>query len=725
VNILLVDDRPANLTSFKALLVNKDYTIVTATSGEDALKALLQEDFAVIILDVQMQGMDGFETAALIRTREKSKDTPIIFITAYNQTDENILYGYTLGAVDYIFKPVVPEIFKAKVSVFADLFRKQQQLLEQAALIEATNGQLQIQLNQVQRLNVELYTANRAMEQEVTKRLEAENTVKKSEKLYRVLTQYLPRCAVFLFDTDFRFLIVDGNLLNTRTFTRQGVQERLEGKIMRDVLPSELCDWLEPYFREGLGGKSIRFEIPIEQTFYAVHIQPVRDEEDAIFAGLGMVQDITETKQNEQILSEARDLLETKVQERATALERQNHKLAILNAAGQVLIATLETKQILEHTLTIAANLAQAENGAAWLWNEAQQRLVCRAVLVAQDMRWVGYSIRPTDGLLGTVMQTMQTALITGIGATTDPALTLYTAFEKASRLTLPLHSPNGVIGVIDLLSNTASGFTKDDQILVETLVATASVALDNARLFAAEAFARREAEDANALKLKFLAMISHELRTPLTSIKGFATTLLATDVEWDIESQQNFIHIISEEADKLTDLIEQLLDLSRLQAGTLRIQTESCTLDAIFGTALAQLEALTIEHNLVFDIAADLPMILADKQRVASILVNLVGNAARYSPLHTRIMIAAQKLETGEIQIAVSDEGPGIPCEDREKIFEAFWQTEDRNGKPTKGVGLGLAICKGLVNAHGGKIWVADTPAGTTMCFTLLSTAS
>src|SRR6266404_1660025 len=124
VNILMVDDHPANLLALEAILEELGQNLVRANSGEEALKWLLKEEFAVILLDVQMPGMDGFETAALIREREKSKHTPIIFITAINKANIHVSKGYSLGAVDYIIKPVVPEILRAKVSVFIDLFKK-------------------------------------------------------------------------------------------------------------------------------------------------------------------------------------------------------------------------------------------------------------------------------------------------------------------------------------------------------------------------------------------------------------------------------------------------------------------------------------------------------------------------------------------------------------------------------------------------------------------------
>ncbi|MFB7861420.1 two-component system response regulator [Streptomyces sp. NPDC056069] len=144
--ILLVDDRPENLLALEAILSALDQTLVRASSGEEALKALLTDDFAVILLDVQMPGMDGFETAAHIKRRERTRDIPIIFLTAINHGPHHTFRGYAAGAVDYISKPFDPWVLRAKVSVFVELYMKNCQLREQAALLRlqlegGANGQ--------------------------------------------------------------------------------------------------------------------------------------------------------------------------------------------------------------------------------------------------------------------------------------------------------------------------------------------------------------------------------------------------------------------------------------------------------------------------------------------------------------------------------------------------------------------------------------------------------
>jgi two-component system sensor histidine kinase/response regulator len=164
VSILLVDDQPGKLMAHEAILSELGQRIVKARNGVEALEHLLRYDFAVILLDVNMPNMDGFETAALIRQRPRFEKTPIIFITGYNTTDLDRLKGYELGAVDYLFLPVVPQVLKAKVSVFVELARQTQIIKTQAADLTAHNRRQAEQLEVIQKLNEELKDANSELE---------------------------------------------------------------------------------------------------------------------------------------------------------------------------------------------------------------------------------------------------------------------------------------------------------------------------------------------------------------------------------------------------------------------------------------------------------------------------------------------------------------------------------------------------------------------------------
>src|ERR687885_454098 len=192
VNVLLVDDRPENLLALEAILNSPSYNLVQANSGTEALRCLLNQDFAVILLDVQMPGMDGFETATLIRQRARSAHTPIIFITAINRSDNHVSRGYSLGAVDYLFKPIEPEILISKVSVFVTLHTKTAQVKRQAEQLEATNIELETEIKSRQRAEELLRHAHDQLEikvQERTAALAKANELLKAEIAERVKTE--------------------------------------------------------------------------------------------------------------------------------------------------------------------------------------------------------------------------------------------------------------------------------------------------------------------------------------------------------------------------------------------------------------------------------------------------------------------------------------------------------------------------------------------------------
>ncbi len=232
------------------------------------------------------------------------------------------------------------------------------------------------------------------------------------------------------------------------------------------------------------------------------------------------------------------------------------------------------------------------------------------------------------------------------------------------------------------------------------------------------ERLKRAAAEQADRLKLQFLAMVSHELRTPLASIKGFASTLLAEDVSFAPAEQREFITILDQEADRLIELIGQLLDVARLQAGTLRIKPSRQSLyDVVYTDAMPRFVMVTTGHQLVIDVESDIPPLDMDGSRIAQVLVNLVDNAAKYSPAESRITLRAVE-RPHDVCVSVIDQGIGIPPAEREHVFDIFNQLE---GQSRDGVGLGLAICKSLVEAHRGQIWIEDAAGGgTNVSFTL-----
>jgi PAS domain S-box-containing protein len=219
-------------------------------------------------------------------------------------------------------------------------------------------------------------------------------------------------------------------------------------------------------------------------------------------------------------------------------------------------------------------------------------------------------------------------------------------------------------------------------------------------------------------MRSSLVSTVSHELRTPLAAIKGYASTMLADDVEWDRASQHEFLTIISDESDRLTNLVNNLLDLSRIEAGSLKLAREKCDIKKIINRAAKQ-AGLTSTNKFEVKIQSKLPSLYADPPRLESILRNLIENAIKYAGEEAKVKVEVKK--TGkEFLFMVSDNGPGIPPNESQRIFDSFYRVDDSLTRLTSGAGLGLAICQGLVRAHGGKIWVEAQETGACIAFTI-----
>ncbi|MBX5449846.1 ATP-binding protein [Thermogemmatispora sp.] len=217
--------------------------------------------------------------------------------------------------------------------------------------------------------------------------------------------------------------------------------------------------------------------------------------------------------------------------------------------------------------------------------------------------------------------------------------------------------------------------------------------------------------------KTTLLAAVGHELRTPLAAIKGYASTLLQPDVTWPPEEQQQFLQTIMQEADRLTQLVRNLLDLSRQEAGLLQLRRTAVDprelVLAVCERTMPPSAALTVA------IPAGLPPVLADRGRIEVVLHNLISNALLYGASHVEIK-AWRPVDEEMLILAVIDDGPGIAPEELPHIFERFYRASRGRRHHTAGTGLGLAICKAFVEAHGGRIWAQSGPQGTAMCFSL-----
>lgn len=251
---------------------------------------------------------------------------------------------------------------------------------------------------------------------------------------------------------------------------------------------------------------------------------------------------------------------------------------------------------------------------------------------------------------------------------------------------------------------------TAADRRLLNAFARHAAVAIDRGRL-AHEAREARLLRDSDALKTTLLSAVSHDLRTPLAGIKALTTTLLQEDVTLPPEVVRDTLHGIDEETDRMTRLVGDLLDLSRIEAGVLRPTREPVLIPELIDDTVHRLSPVLAEREILRDAPADLPLVPLDYVQMQQVLTNLLENAARYSPPGTPIVIGASCGE-GDLNMWVADHGPGVPADQRERVFDRFYRLEHHE-KERHGTGMGLAISRGLVEAHGGRLWVEDTPGG------------
>jgi len=277
-----------------------------------------------------------------------------------------------------------------------------------------------------------------------------------------------------------------------------------------------------------------------------------------------------------------------------------------------------------------------------------------------------------------------------------------------ARALYLPLRSGQSVLGVLAVRPDPAlRPLTLDQRDLIEALARLAAAALDRARL-AAETEKARLLAESERLRSTLLSSVSHDLRTPLAAITGAASSLLQTP-DLSAAAQRELMEAIVEEAERLNRRVANLLDMTRLQSGSLELNREWVSIEELVGSALGRLERVLAGRKLATALPPELPLLRVDALLVEQVLVNLLENAAKYTPAGSALRIGAEAQGADSILVEVCDEGPGLPPGSEERVFEKFRREERGRG----GFGLGLAICRAIVDAHGGRIWAENLPGG------------
>ncbi len=281
----------------------------------------------------------------------------------------------------------------------------------------------------------------------------------------------------------------------------------------------------------------------------------------------------------------------------------------------------------------------------------------------------------------------------------------------------VPLYASKGQLGEI-LMHGNADVVNMDQERLLQTCASQGAIALERAILAENETRAR-VIEESDRLKTAILSSVSHELRTPLASIQAAASSLFNQNISFDPDARSDLQNLLVEEVEHLTQLVGNLLNMSRIEAGALKLQCEWNSLTEIADTAIRRLRRSSQHQFIDQDVPDDLPLVYVDQVLMEQVIINLISNSLKFAPSKTPIRVSAEVSENGML-VSVSNQGPAIPVEYLEHIFEKFFLMPAHHRQ--QGTGLGLSICKGIVEAHGGKIWAENNATGVAFMFTLPS---
>ena len=286
---------------------------------------------------------------------------------------------------------------------------------------------------------------------------------------------------------------------------------------------------------------------------------------------------------------------------------------------------------------------------------------------------------------------------------------------ERPPELIVPIEAARGVLGEIRLW-RAEQAISLREQRLFQTFASQSALALERAWLARAESRAR-VLEESDRLKTAILSSVSHELRTPLSTIKAAASSLRGKEVSWDSPARVDLVAAIDDEADHLNMLVGNLLDMSRIESGALNPKREWNILPEIIGSVLARMKRLAVDHKLEVDVPESLPLIPVDYVQMEQVFTNLISNSLKYAPADTVVCIRA-RVEGESVHVQVSNQGPQVPQEDLERIFDKFYRTTAADR--VTGTGLGLSICRGIIEAHDGHIWAENVADGLAFNFTV-----
>ena len=544
-----------------------------------------------------------------------------------------------------------------------------------------------------------------SVHQDISERKKSEEALAKSEADLRALFSSMED-VVFVVDKDGRY----DRIAPTNPSRLVRPPEELLGKLMNEVMDKGTADRFVAAIQQTLNTNEkvqLEYELPVGDTTYWFLASLTKLEEDKVF---WVARDITERKIAEE------------------SLRRRNDYLAASSEIGKVITSTLDLNTIFLKTVNLIIERFGFYQASIFIVEETGFNIVLRESTgeAGAEMKRNKHMLQINDkSVVGKVAQNGQAVIVNDVQ--TDPIHKFNPLLpETRAEAAIPLRIGNRIIGAIDIQAKTIGAFTEDEVNVMQTLADQVAVAIDNARSFVLSQQAVMEMREIDRLKSQFLANMSHELRTPLNSIIGFSRVILKGIDGPVTELQQQDLTAIYNSGQHLLGLINDILDLSKIEAGKMELAFDEVNISDIATSVLSTMSGLVKDRpiQLKRNIEPNLPTVRADAIRVRQVMINLLSNAAKFTEEGDILVdVGLKRGPTGrnEIRVSVTDTGPGISKQDQEKLFQAFSQVDDSPTRKTGGTGLGLSICQQLINMHGGRIWVdSEVGKGSTFHFTL-----
>jgi signal transduction histidine kinase len=391
-----------------------------------------------------------------------------------------------------------------------------------------------------------------------------------------------------------------------------------------------------------------------------------------------------------------------------TLLRRTADRLQRILEISQILTSTYDLDELLQMILAAATELTKTETASILLLDEGSEELRFAASTGGNRDKLMALRV-PVDGsLAGTILRSGEPMVFDNVQQ--DPrhfdGVDKQIAFESRSMLGVPLLVRDRPVGVLEALNKLdTSPFSEEDGQVLMTLAAQAAVAIENARLVTALQKAYEQLNRVDQIKSNFIAVASHELRTPLGVIMGYAAML-----KEDEENPETAAHLdkVLGSALRLRDLIDDMVNVQHVEEGKAKLVLTEFTLQDVMQRVVDAVSELysVKQQEVLINLPVQPLALTADREKITLVINNLLTNAIKFTEARGRIMLSAER-KNGDVQVHVADTGVGIPAREVERIFDRFYQVEPHLTRTHGGLGLGLAIAKGMVELHGGRIWV------------------